>query len=625
MPDAAKEGLVPYARLGTILLTTLALMAATFTPASASTTTITSEADAFVLSGSPNANRGAATRLSINNDSKRSYFRFNLAGLPAGESVTSATFKVFTRSVPKCSQGAEVVRAAGDTWGESTITWNNQPGPTASALAQVTSWTSDRYISFNVTSAVSGTGAVSFVLRHAPGCTPTGDAFFDSREAPKKPQLVVETTPGPQPQCSDGVDNDGDGQTDFPNDPGCTDAQDNDEADPGPIDQCGVSNNHTICVTLPSSTLTGTQNIRVTNSPNSGPMFLHWVPNGGSQIYLRQTLAKDPVTNNYSFDWPTHKYLDATGVLRLRALSATATPVEIPVTLSNGNTSDYQRNPNDWQSYLPGPWTQGSDPVVAAVGDGASDEVQSNKVANFVDQSNPALALYLGDVYELGSHTELINNYGFSALDSPSPSLWGKFADVTQPALGDHELAHLDAWTDYWHGRPRFTKFNFGGVLFLDLDSTRNGGFEQGSAQYQFVQSALTSGAPACVIAYAHHPVLTGSTVNSLKLPMWQLLANNGADLYLAGNAHFMAEYQPLNADLQPGPGAHLIEMISGAGGHSLGAGRADSRQVFLRGGTPGAVFLTLNGAAGGGAATSISWQWKDSNGITLHSGSTTC
>ncbi len=47
----------------------------------------------------------------------------------------------------------------------------------------------------------------------------------------------------PVAQCSDGIDNDGDGLTDFPNDPGCTDANDNDETDP-PAPACsdGIDN-----------------------------------------------------------------------------------------------------------------------------------------------------------------------------------------------------------------------------------------------------------------------------------------------------------------------------------------------------------------------------------------------
>ena len=45
-------------------------------------------------------------------------------------------------------------------------------------------------------------------------------------------------------QCSDGIDNNGDGRVDFPNDPGCTDASDDSEILDGPLPQCadGVDN-----------------------------------------------------------------------------------------------------------------------------------------------------------------------------------------------------------------------------------------------------------------------------------------------------------------------------------------------------------------------------------------------
>jgi hypothetical protein len=49
----------------------------------------------------------------------------------------------------------------------------------------------------------------------------------------KSPQSQVITTtaacPTPKPACSDGVDNDADGKTDYPNDPGCVSASDSDE------------------------------------------------------------------------------------------------------------------------------------------------------------------------------------------------------------------------------------------------------------------------------------------------------------------------------------------------------------------------------------------------------------
>ena len=46
------------------------------------------------------------------------------------------------------------------------------------------------------------------------------------------------------PQCSDGIDNDGDGLIDFPADPGCDDANDNDETNASTLAQCedGIDN-----------------------------------------------------------------------------------------------------------------------------------------------------------------------------------------------------------------------------------------------------------------------------------------------------------------------------------------------------------------------------------------------
>ncbi|MEZ4466405.1 MAG: hypothetical protein R3F43_18610 [bacterium] len=48
----------------------------------------------------------------------------------------------------------------------------------------------------------------------------------------------VEADRGPRTACADGLDNDRDGRVDFPDDPGCVDAADDDEADPIPLPQC---------------------------------------------------------------------------------------------------------------------------------------------------------------------------------------------------------------------------------------------------------------------------------------------------------------------------------------------------------------------------------------------------
>jgi hypothetical protein len=214
------------------LILFLLMVASLGTRASAAVTTLQADADSFVLSTNLRANRGAATSLRVRNATKITYIRFQV---PAnGEQISTATLRVFATPA-RCTLGVEVLRAANDTWGETTINWGNQPGSSGPVIASQT-WTTKGYRAFDVTAAVSAGGPVSFLLRHAEGCNASSDVSIPSREASTdRPQLVVETTSTPpDPACSDGADNDADGLIDHPADPGCVDAADTDETDPPP-------------------------------------------------------------------------------------------------------------------------------------------------------------------------------------------------------------------------------------------------------------------------------------------------------------------------------------------------------------------------------------------------------
>ncbi len=204
-------------------------------PAAASVTTVTAEADAFVMASRPTANRGTSGSLRIRNTVKVSYVRFTVPEPPSGMRLAGATLRVFATTGSACALGAEVLRAARDDWGETTINWNNQPGPSGPVLATA-AWTTSGPQDLDVTAAVTGPGPVSFVLRHAAGCAASEDAVLRSREtsvATKRPQLVLETTTEPgSTECSDGIDNDGDGLIDHPADPGCWGTSDTREAEP---------------------------------------------------------------------------------------------------------------------------------------------------------------------------------------------------------------------------------------------------------------------------------------------------------------------------------------------------------------------------------------------------------
>lgn len=392
---------------------------------------------------------------------------------------------------------------------------------------------------------------------------------------------------------------------------------------------CGTSNGHVVCVTAPDTPLSGDTTITITNDPNGGKMFATWIPAAGATTSLIKMFTPSPATNDYSFVWPTHKYLDAGGTLRLQHGTRSTAAVEVAVTLANGNVSDFQRSPDDWASFLPGSWTGAGDPTVLAVGDGPSNNNTANAVANRIAAVDPPLFLFLGDIYDTGTFTENRNHYGISAMDAPgSGTLWGATADITQPTLGNHEAANNTDWRDYWHRRPLFTTFTFGGVLFLDVNSNQK--MTATSAQYQFIQSAITDpGAPSCVVTFWHTPAISGSVIKGKERDMWGLLANNGGDLLVTGHHHSMAEYKPLDADFNAETaGAHMVQLISGAGGFNLGGALNDStgnRIAWSQGLMAGLVALTLNGAGGGGTATSISWTFEDVNGANLRSSSVDC
>jgi hypothetical protein len=392
---------------------------------------------------------------------------------------------------------------------------------------------------------------------------------------------------------------------------------------------CGTSSGHTLCVTA-ANTLTGEQTVTVTNSPNTGLVFATWVPSGGTAVRLIQIYAPSPSTNDYSFVWPTQKYLDGSGTLSLQAGSISSAAVMIGVTLNNGNATDFQHNPNDWTSYLPAPWTGGNDPHILATGDGPSNEVTSNAVAKRIAAVDPPLFLFLGDIYETGTFTENLNHYGVSNIDHPGQgTLWGATADTTQPTLGNHEKVNIPAWMDYWHGHPVYSSFTWGGVLFLNLNSSQN--MTVAHAEYNFAQSVLTNpGNPACVVAIYHEPAVTSNTtIASNESDMWKLLANNGVDLVLNGHQHNMEQYKPLDQNFTAGTSdAHMVQLIAGSGGHGLSSAAGvppGARVAWAQGKTAGLLDLTLNGAANGNAANGISWQWQDVKGNDLHDGSVDC
>lgn len=130
-----------------------------------STCTLTSAADSYVHVGSGGSNFGTATTLHVRSavtlglvpDDKRSFVRFDLSScsIPSNARVVTAKTKLFLSTAPTASRSNELHRVTA-SWGETTVTWNNQPGVAALATGTLaTGTTSNVTLEWDVLSDVS--------------------------------------------------------------------------------------------------------------------------------------------------------------------------------------------------------------------------------------------------------------------------------------------------------------------------------------------------------------------------------------------------------------------------------------------------------------------------------------
>ena len=134
-----------------------------FTSASSvpiSSCTLTALADTYADGAAlaAGSNFGTGTQLHVRSDSlgnKRSFVRFDLAScVPGGARVETATLSLFLGSAPASARTYQARRVTA-SWGETTLTWNNQPGAAGSATDSVsTGTTSNVTLSWSVAADV---------------------------------------------------------------------------------------------------------------------------------------------------------------------------------------------------------------------------------------------------------------------------------------------------------------------------------------------------------------------------------------------------------------------------------------------------------------------------------------
>jgi hypothetical protein len=151
--------------------------------------TFSPAADAYVDASNPSSNYGRATTLRVDaSPIVRSYLRFNVTGLNG--TVARATLRVYANSAS--TVGHRVQGVTDNSWGETTITYNNAPAISPTVVGSSGQFSAGVWTTVDVTSLVTGNSALSMAMTG----TSTQAISLASRESGSHaPQLVVEVWP----------------------------------------------------------------------------------------------------------------------------------------------------------------------------------------------------------------------------------------------------------------------------------------------------------------------------------------------------------------------------------------------------------------------------------------------
>ncbi len=198
----------PQLVITTVPTTTSTSTTSTSTTTSTTTTTTTTTApppgsvtlnpvaDAYVEDDTPTTNYGTATQIDVDASPMRElYLRFDLSSVVGNVQTAKLRLHVADISNGGSPAGGSVARLADTTWTETGVTWNNRPTAWQPAIATLGAVTQNTWVESDVTAAVATGAPVTIGLR----TTNTDGAYYDSREAANKPQLVVTLGPAVPP------------------------------------------------------------------------------------------------------------------------------------------------------------------------------------------------------------------------------------------------------------------------------------------------------------------------------------------------------------------------------------------------------------------------------------------
>lgn len=225
--------------------------------------------------------------------------------------------------------------------------------------------------------------------------------------------------------------------------------------------------------------------------------------------------------------------------------------------------------------------------VVAGCSSQASDEsavlVGAGDIAGCESRSDDATATLLdtlgGTVFTLGDNAYPDGSAAqFAECYAPT---WGRHLDRTRPAVGNHDYGTRNAqgYFDYFGERAGtpgegWYSYDAGGwhVVVLNSECDQlDGGCEDASPQLQWLATDLEEHRTQCLLAYWHSPRFSsGEHGDHQRLqPLWEALADAGAEIVLSADDHHYERFEPLGTDGTPVEDG-VRQFVVGTGGAAL-------------------------------------------------------
>lgn len=177
--------------------------APTATPIAGTTLSFGASADARVEEANPGTSYGTSSSLRVDGGSDpdvESLLRFTVTGVTGA--IQSAKLRVYSTS---SSANGPAIYAAGGNWIESSVTWNNRPPRTGSALDDRGAVAANAWLEYDLSSLITGDGTYHLLL----AIDNTDGISLSSRESSAPPQLVLTLagsgSPTPTPTAAPGT------------------------------------------------------------------------------------------------------------------------------------------------------------------------------------------------------------------------------------------------------------------------------------------------------------------------------------------------------------------------------------------------------------------------------------